>query len=202
MVVDAVTPPELPPILVFPIPLVVANPAKVGAFAIVATLAEDELQWVVMVISCVVPSLNDPVAVNCCVLPSVTEGFAGVIAIDVNVPEPTVSVVVPVMPDAVAEIVTVPVFFPWASPDPRIEAMFGFEDFQLRPLRFAAVLPSLKIPVAVNLTDVPLAIRGLLGLMVMETMCAVETVRFVASVTAPSVAVMVVVPVARLVADP
>ena len=112
MAVDAVTPPELPPILVLPTPLVVANPAKVGAFAIVATLAEDELQWVVMVISCVVPSLNDPVAVNCCVPPSVTEEFAGVIAIDVNVPEPTVSVVVPVTPDAVAEIVTVPLFFP------------------------------------------------------------------------------------------
>jgi hypothetical protein len=112
MAVDAVTPPELPPILVLPTPLVVANPAKVGAFAIVATLAEDELQWVVMVISCVVPSLNDPVAVNCCVPPSVTEEFAGVIAIDVNVPEPTVSVVLPVTPDAVAEIVTVPLFFP------------------------------------------------------------------------------------------
>ena len=50
---------------VVPTPLVVATPAMLGAFAIVATLAMDELKCVVSVMSWVVPSLNDPVAVNC-----------------------------------------------------------------------------------------------------------------------------------------
>jgi hypothetical protein len=54
--------------------------------------------------------------------------------------------------------------------------MFGFDDFQLNPLRFVAVLPSLKVPVAVNCSDVPFAILALAGLIAIETRCAVETV--------------------------
>jgi len=50
------------------------------------------------------------------------------------------------------------------------------EDFQLRPLNLVDVLPSLKVPVAVNLMDVPLAIVGLVGLMLIDTRWAVETV--------------------------
>jgi len=65
MVVEAVTPLAFAPIDVVPTPRVVATPATLGAFAIVATLAEDELQCVVSVMFCLVPSLNDPVAVNC-----------------------------------------------------------------------------------------------------------------------------------------
>jgi hypothetical protein len=111
-VAEFVTPPEFPPITAVPEPLAVANPATLGAFAIVATLADDELQWVVIVMSCVVPSLKLPVAVNCCVLPTVTVGLAGVIANDTNVPVPTVSVVLPLTPDDVAVMVTVPLFLP------------------------------------------------------------------------------------------
>jgi hypothetical protein len=117
--VDDVTPPELAPIALLPVFFVVARPATLGAFATVATLADDELQCVVKVISCVVPSLNDPVAVNCSVLPSVTVGFAGPTAIDVSVPVPTVTVVVPVTPEALAETVTLPPFFPCTRPDAR-----------------------------------------------------------------------------------
>jgi len=52
--------------LVAPIPLVVAKPAPLGPLAMVATLDEDELQWVVRVMSCcVTPPLNVPFAVNC-----------------------------------------------------------------------------------------------------------------------------------------
>ncbi len=97
------------------------------------------------------PSLKEPVAVNCCVLPTVTLGVAGVIASETNVPVPTVKVAVPVRPDAV-------------------------EDFQLNPLRFVAVLPSLKVPVAVNFSDVPFAILGFAGLIVINVRCAIETV--------------------------
>lgn len=78
----------------------------------------------------------------------------------------------------------------------------GFEDFQESPLRLVDVLPSLNVPVAVNLTEVPFAILGLLGLMVMETRCAVETVKLVEPLTEPQVAVIVLVPVATLVTKP
>lgn len=153
-----------------------AKPATLGAFAIVATLADDELQWVVNVMSWVVPSLKEPVAMNCCVLPTAAVEVAGVIASETNVPVPTVNVAVPVTPEAVAKIVTVPLFFPCARPELRMEAIFGFEDFQLNPLRFVAVLPSLKVPVAVNFSDVPFAILAFIGLTAIEVRCAVETV--------------------------
>lgn len=57
-----------------------------------------------------VPSLNVPVAVNCCVEPTATEEFAGVMATDTSVPLPMVTVVVPVTPKDVAESVSVPDF--------------------------------------------------------------------------------------------
>ncbi len=149
-----------------------------------------------------VPSLNDPVAVNCWVFPKVTDESRGVIATDVSVPVPTVRVVVPLIPDALAEIVTVPAFLPWARPEPRTWAIFGFEDFHDKPLRLLEVLPSLNVPTAVNFSDVPFSIRGLLGLMLMDTRWAVETVKVVEPLTAPSVAEIVVVPVARLPTEP
>jgi hypothetical protein len=115
-VVELVIPPELAPITVFPAPNVVANPAP-GPLAIVATLATDELQCELSVTSCEVPSLKLPVALNCCVVPTVTDGFAGATVMDCRVPVPTVRVVVPVTPEAVAEIVTDPLFLPCAIPD-------------------------------------------------------------------------------------
>ena len=198
----AVTFAEVTLMFELPIPLAVARPATLGALAIVATLAEEELQCAVSVISCVVPSLNDPVAVNCCVPPTLTAGLAGVIAIDVSVPVLTVSAVVPFTPAAAAEMVTLPLFFPYATPDERTCAILGLEDFQLKPLKFVDVLPSLKVPVAVNLIDVLRAILGLLGVMVTDTRCAVETVKVVEPLTDSTVAMMLAVPVVKLDASP
>lgn len=42
--VEEVTPPELAPMTLLPVAFVVAKPATLGAFATVATLADDELQ--------------------------------------------------------------------------------------------------------------------------------------------------------------
>ena len=42
---DPVIPPEFAPIVVVPTTLVVANPATLGLFAMVATVADVELQW-------------------------------------------------------------------------------------------------------------------------------------------------------------
>lgn len=154
------------------------------------------------VTSCVLESLNVPVAVNCCVLPSATFGADGVIAIEDSVALLTVSVVVPVTPEALAEMVTEPNFLPLATPVERTLAMFGWFDFHVKPLRFVATLESLNVPLAVNLISVCRWMVGLAGLMVMLTRCAVETVRVVEPLTEPNVAAIVVVPVALLDARP
>ena len=75
--------------------------------------------------SCVLASLKVPVAVNGCWVPAAAVEFAGATTSETRVPVPTVSVVVPVIPEALAEIVTDPPFLPWQMPDPRIEAMLG-----------------------------------------------------------------------------
>lgn len=60
-VVDAVTPPLLAVIVVLPVATAVASPE----LSIVATLGEEEVQVDCDVTSCVVPSPNFAVAVNC-----------------------------------------------------------------------------------------------------------------------------------------
>ncbi len=188
--------------VVDPVPTHCARPPTLGALAIVATEADEELQWLFSVMSCVVASLNVPVAVNCCVPPTVAVGEAGVIKSDTRVPVPIVRVVVPVTPDEDAEMVTEPPFFPCAIPELRMEARFGFEDFHMIPVRFVPVLPSLKVPVAVSLIDVPFAILGFDGVMLMETSCTVETVKPVEPLIVPKAALIVVLPLATLDARP
>jgi hypothetical protein len=109
---DPVVPPEFAPIESAPVPKHWAKPATLGALAIVAMLADDELQWLFRVMSCELPSLNVPIAANCCVPPRLQVTVAGEIARELSVPVPTVSVVVPDNPEAEAVIVTDPPFFP------------------------------------------------------------------------------------------
>ena len=152
--------------------------------------------------SCVLLSLKVPVATNCCVLPAAAVGATGVTARDTRVPVPTVRVVLPVTPEAVAEIVAVPPFLPCARPEPRSDAMLGLDDFHETPPRLLAVLPSLNVPLALNLIEVPRAIRGFAGFTVMETRCAVETVSPVDPLTPPKTALIVLLPAATLVRSP
>ena len=122
--------------------------------AMVDTLACDELQWLFSVMSCVLPSLNEPTAANCCVLPALHVGSAGETASDCNVPVPIVRVVVPFTPEAEAVMVTDPCFFPCAIPVERIKAKLCFDEVHDTPARFPPVLPSLNVPTAVNLIEV------------------------------------------------
>lgn len=62
--------------------------------------------------SCVLASLKVPVATNCSGPPAAAVGLTGVITREINVPVPTVRVVLPVTPEAVAEMVTDPPFLP------------------------------------------------------------------------------------------
>jgi hypothetical protein len=63
--VEPVTVPDVAVIVVVPLPTAVANPLLPAVLLIVATPAADELQVTVVVTFWKVPSLNDPVAVNC-----------------------------------------------------------------------------------------------------------------------------------------
>ena len=162
-------PPELAPIVADPAPAHCARPPILGALAIVATEADEELQWLFRLMSCVLASLNVPVATKSCAVPTVHVGAAGVSANETRVPVPTVSVVLPLTPDAEAVIVTVPFLLPCAIPDARTEAKLGLDDFHETPLRLVATLPSLNVPVAVNLIDVPFSMRGFAGETAIET---------------------------------
>src|SRR2546429_522361 len=81
-VASALTEPELMPIVVVPVPSALASPAVPAVLLMVATPAAVELQCPLGVRSCVVPSVNVPVAVNCCGLPRATVATGGLIAID------------------------------------------------------------------------------------------------------------------------
>jgi hypothetical protein len=129
-----------------PTPAPVARPVVL----IVAVAVVPEDQVTVDVRFCVVPSLKVPVAVNCCVAPLAIEGFAGVTAIDCNIAAVTVSKVEPLMDDDVAVIVEVPTPAPVARPAALIVAVVVVPDDQVTvDVRFC-VVPSLKVPVAVN----------------------------------------------------
>jgi hypothetical protein len=62
----------------------VARPCVPAVLLIVAMVVSDELHVTEFVRFCVELSLNVPVAVNCCVFPTATDGFAGVTAIDAS----------------------------------------------------------------------------------------------------------------------
>ncbi len=66
----------------------------------------------------------------------------------------------------------------------------------------SCVLPSENVPVALNLREVPRAIRGFGGFTLIETRCAVETVSPVDPLTAAKAALIVLLPVATLVSKP
>ena len=100
----------------------VARPAE----EIVATDGVSDDQVTELVRFWVLPSLKVPLAVNCWVAFLVTVGFAGVTAMDFNVPAATVKVIEPVtLPDA-AVITLLPADLAVTSPPPLTVATFGF----------------------------------------------------------------------------
>jgi hypothetical protein len=194
--------PELMPIVVVPVPSVLASPAVSAVLLIVATLATVELQCPLCVKSCVVPSVNVPVAVNCWVVPSATVEVCGLIAIDTRAAGVTVSSVDALTAPEVAVIVAEPMLTLCASPAVLIVAVEGVSENHVAvPVRFC-VVPSVNVPVAVNCWLVPFAIDGAAGVTAIDTSAAVLTVSFVDPVTVALVAVIVAVPSLTLLANP
>jgi hypothetical protein len=179
-----------------------AAPLAKPAALIVAVAVVPDDQVTVEVKFCVEPSLNVPVAVNCCVAPLVIEGFAGVTAIDCSVAAVTVSTVEPEIDDDVAVIVEVPTPAPVASPDALIVAVVMVPELHVTlDVRFW-VVPSLKVPVAVNCCVAPLVIDGFAGVTAIDCSVAAVTVSKVEPLIDDDVAVIVEVPTPAPVASP
>ena len=100
------------------------------------------------------PSVNDPVAWNCWVVPSAIEGVAGVTAMDTSAAAVTVRVVLLVMALEAAMIFVDPVPIVVASPcDPvalLMVATVAVAELQCTVLVMSCVLPSVNVPVAWN----------------------------------------------------
>jgi hypothetical protein len=194
------TVPELIPIVVVPVPAVLACPIVPAVPLIVATVAAVELQCPLCVRSCVVPSVKVPVAVNCCVVPSGIVAIGGLIAIDTSAAPVTVSTVDPLTVPDVALTVAVPV--PTLCPTPAllIVAVAGVSELHVAVLVRVCVLPSVYVPVAVKACAVPSARVGVAGVTAIDTNAAPVTVSVVDPLTPPSLAVMFALPTPALLA--
>ena len=143
-----------------------------------------------------------PVAVNCCVVPALIDGLAGVTAIDTKVGAFTVRVVEPLIEPEVAAIVALPCATPVANPPSLIVATLVDEELHVTvSVRFSVEL-LLYFPVAVNCSVPPAVIEGLAGVTAIDTNVGAVTVSVVEPLIEPEVAVIVVLPCATLVARP
>ena len=138
--------------------------------------ATDELQVTTEVTFCVLPSLNVPVAVNCCVAPRRMDGVCGLIAMDASVTGFTVSVADALTDPEVMLIVVVPDAIVVAKPAVRgvllMVATLAAVELQCALWVKFCVVPSEKVPVAVNPCVVPGAIAAVEGVMAIETSVA------------------------------
>ena len=196
-VVEFVTAPSIAVIVVFPVVRLDASPR----FVIVATAGVEELHNTDCVMSCVEASLNVPVAANCFVALFGIEEFAGVIASDTSV---AVLTVTDVLAETVPEVtLTVEVPGPTANAKPFWSIVSTLAELDCHSAETSTcVLPSSKLPTAVNCCCVPAAIVTFVGVKVIVCRCAGTTVITEVSVKVPTVAVMVVVPAASVVASP
>ncbi len=113
-----------------------------------------------------------------------------------------VSVVLSETVPIVAVMIVVPAARAVASPLLLIVATAVLIEIQLTELVISWIVPSEKVPVAVNCRADPPGILGLAGVAVMRDRLADVTVRVVPPETSPKVAVMTAVPAVRPLASP
>ena len=133
-----------------PGPVAVANPIVGAESLMLATVAEDEVQKADDVTSCVVPSVKVPAAVNWSVVPRGMDGAAAETAIETTAAVVTVRMADPPVDPDVAAMVLVPLVRPRARPLALMVATPVFDELQVEELVRSFVVPSVKVPVAVN----------------------------------------------------
>ncbi len=151
--------PNAAAIVVLPGATLVASPRLL----IVAAAGLDELHITDPEISCVLLSLNDPVAVNCLVVPVAIVALAGVTAIETRLAPVTVSDAVPLTDPDATVMVAVPVPRVVANPFESTAATALDPENQVTDVN-GCVLPSSKLPTALNCCVVPRAIEATAGL--------------------------------------
>ena len=164
----------------------------------------EEAHVAVFVRFCVLPSLKVPVAVNCAVVPLGMEELPALTLIDCSVAAVTASAkLLDVIPLWVAVILLEPMAAPVARPVALMLTAVGLELAQVAVFVRFCVLPSLKVPVALNCTLVPLAMEELPALIAIDCNVAAVTVRAIELEVIPFwVAVMLLEPMAAPVARP
>lgn len=126
-----------------------------------------------------------------CVVVLAITGELGVTLMEVNVGTCTVTTELPVTVSKVAEIVAVPGVVANTRPAVLVVATVGAEEDQFTtPLMFC-VLPSLKLPLALNCWNNPATIVGFPGETAMERTVAFVTVSEAEALSVPEVAVIV-----------
>lgn len=168
----------------------------------VATAALDVAQVVVLVTTCVEPSLKVAVATSGVVSPVATLGFAGVMATDTGTAGPTVTKTLEFTAPIAAVMVAEPTAFEVTRPVPLTVAALAFEVVQVAVLETFCVLPSVKAAMAVSCCVCPAARTGASGEMLMDTGAAAVTVTGTADVTEPRVALTLAEPCACVVMSP
>jgi hypothetical protein len=151
--------------------------------------------------SCVLLSLKVPVAVNCFVVPTAMLEFPGATASETSVALLTVREALPVTPPEAALMVLLPLPTAVANPAELTVATPVADEDHVTDVS-SCVLPSSKLPTALNCCVVPSAIVGLAGLTAIEIRCAATTVKVEESENDPTVAVMVVLPAPTVVTTP
>ena len=195
--VEPLTVPNAAAIVVLPGAMLVARPVLL----IVAAAGLEELHTTDPETSCVLLSLNDPVAVNCLVVPVAIVALAGVTTSDTRLAPVTVrDADPPTDPDATV-MVAVPVPRLVANPFESTVATALEPEDHVTDVN-GCVLPSSKLPTALNCCVVPSAIETTAGLTEIEVRCAATTVNTVLSLSEPTVAVIVVEPAATVVTCP
>lgn len=168
-----------------PTPCPVANP---DAFTL-ATLVFDETHVTELLMFCELPSVNVPVAVNWAVVPFAIEPLAALMVIERSTAVVMVRTIeFEVTPFCEALIVLVPAARPVASPAALIVAIELFDEFHVTEFVSSCVLPSLKMPVAVNWAVVPLATDVLPALIVIDCRlgpAGLEALKLIALCEAP-----------------
>jgi hypothetical protein len=149
-----------------------------------------------------VPFEYVPVAVYCEDEPTGKVARAGVTAMELKVAAFTVSVVVLVIAPTVARIVLLPWAILEARPLDEIVATPVLLEVQEAEAVKSCVLPSEKVPVAVNCCITPTGMEGFAGVMAMDTRTAEVTVMVVLALLPPKLAVIVEVPTLAAVARP
>ncbi len=160
------TPSDVAMISELPAASAVARPSA----EIVTSSVIDEVQTTEPVISFVVLSEYVPVALNCCVAPTVMFGLPGVTVIDNSIGScrQTVTVVLPDVLPHVALIVEVPAASAVKKPVVEMVAVSVFEELQVTEFVISRAVLSEYVPVAMNCCVVPAKILGAAGVSIIE----------------------------------